>query len=290
MTNLKKLRAINYLLALSLIILSSCAKVPFKGLYTDNQFHIKNFVDVPLVVFHQADLKNDVSWKYLQIIKKKLTTHKVFIILKEELTYDELLILVKHKQLYDGFILHRPLLLKVDDDLYRQKIILNSGIVDLETDDYYLADLTKRYTVIEARKNKYLFINHLDKLSMPQDEREFQFYAENALLSMLKMRKLERKNKDLNFLVMASNESTRLIKEKFHDLFQFKTIPEIKPGFFSLGENLIQLCSSFYKDTNDCFNMKENPFMLENSILDERAKILKENSQETEAIFLNEKI
>lgn len=287
MTNLKKLKVIKYFLALSLLFLFSCAKVPFKGLYTDNQFELKEFQETPILIFHQNDLRALLSWEYMKIAKDKLPQHKIYILLVRELSIEETSIFKKNVSLFDGYVLQKPLLLPLDTDLFREKILLNSGIINLETDDYYLSPKSKRAISFEAHKQKYLFTNNLEKLSMPQDEREFQFYLEDPLLSVLKIRKAERKTIGLNYLIIGSKEINNQIRAKTHDFLVFKTIPEPKAGYFTLGENLIEICPNFYQATEDCFQPDSSPYLIDEKIFNQREKILKGNQEKIKAKFLD---
>lgn len=291
MTNLKKLKATNYFLVLLTLLFFSCAKVPFKGLFTDNQYDLKPSHESPVLVFHQADLRASLlSWQYIEIAKKKLPLHKIFIILAQEITAEETLLYRKNSDLFDGYILQKPILISINDDIFKGKTILSSGIIDLETDDYYLAPVSKRSFNFEVNKKKFLFASTLEKLSMPQEEREFQFYLEDPLLSMLKIRKDERKNAELNYLIMSSKNSSTNIKNQTHHFLEFKTIPEPKNGYFSMGENLIELCAYFFQETEDCYLGESSPYQVEDKIKNEREKLLQNSSKKKNATFLGEEI
>lgn len=270
--------------------MSGCAQVPYKGVFTDNQYEIKDFRLSPVLIFHQQDLPNPTMWEYAKIANRKLQSHKIFIFLINEITEAEKKILTDNIASIDGFILANPLPLTFETGSITNKIILNSGIIDLETDDYHLSPTSKRSYRFENENNKYLFTNNVEKISTVKDERSFRFYLEDPLLGILKIRKSERKNITLNYLIMSNKKTEQLIRSRSHEFLNFKFIPEPLPGFFTLGENTLELCKEFFRATMDCYSFENGLFSLDKKMIDQRNQILKADQEKTKAQFLGEEI
>lgn len=294
MTNLKKLKVINLFILFCVCALTACAKVPFKGLFTDEHYQVGNYNETPIVVFHQDDLKSPILSSYLQITKNKLPEHKIFIYLNSELDPRDSDYYQKYHQYFDGYILGNPVTINFELNFFKHKMILNSGIIDIETDDYYLSPLTKNFGHIDFKSEKYALLSNLNQIdhinSDNQNEREFKYYPEDPLLNLLKIRKDLRKSAISTYLIVGDPQTNNNIRERTHQFLIFKTIPKPSKGYFSLGENLIKICPYFFKATEDCYENELNDKNIAIEILKERKKISENNIDKIPAKFLGSEI
>ncbi len=290
MTSLKKLKVFSYLI-LS-YFLFSCAKVPHKGLFTDQQYNFQDINKAPIIIFHQNDLSsNYVSLKYLAIARQKLTNAKIYILTTNNLTKEQIHFLKQISTQINGFILEQPFEVDFNIDEIKNKSILNSGMINIKTDAYYLQPNSMINEVFQYNDVPFSFSNFILAFENPVvGIDKFNIIYEDPFLSFLKVRKMERKNKNLKYLIMGSPSVIKYINEKRHDKIEFISIKKPTPGYFTVGENLIQLCEFVFMATNDCYNDQENFQDVDIEILSHRRSLLNENSETEDPTFLGEKI
>ncbi len=285
MTNLKKLRAFSFHLAI-LFLFAACSSKPVTEMYTLTEQAQKTEDKIsPFIILKDQSLVNSSSLHYLKIAKEKNPEFKSFIILTKPLDSEFLFALIKNINFIDGFILHYPIELKLITPF--EKPIINTSILDLQDDqEFYAEKETLRFFRYNLNNKIYVLSSPAPFKLFSEHEEPYRFYFEDAIISTLRLRKELKKISEFETIIISDEDVTKLIQDATHPYLVFSNPTLKNPEFFLVGKNKVQFCQWFYKATKDCFEANDE----DAELLNARKKLLEDNNEKIEAFFYNEKI
>ncbi len=286
MINSKKLKAFSFYAFLFLFLIA-CSSKPVTEIYTlTGQASLSNET-APFIILKDQSLLHSTNRNYLKIAKAKNPDFKSFIIMTEHPSDEIFQTIENNILLIDVFVLHYP----VEPSLLVRfkRPIVNSSILDLKDENEFFAEKET------LRFFRYDYKNEIFILSFPapnqlivNHEDPYRFYFEDAVISTLRLRKDLKKVSSYKLIMITSNDLTTFIQNEIHPHLLFSNYVLNHPNFFLIGKNKVQFCHWFFKATKDCF--EENNGNEDLDFLNERKKLLEQNSEKIEAMFFDEKI